>query len=279
MTDGATIEAFYRDGSSAGQVPAERFTRGKIDNVVSERVKCGRCGGQGGSEAWKFTGYVCYECGGACYVVKSFKRTLYTAERLASLNASAAKRQAKASAKAAALQAEAAAKAAAFAAANAEWLASARPFAARSEFIADVLRRADSSGTLTDGQRQAVESAIAKMRAGDAARAASNWLGQEGERVTFTATVERASQLGRNSYGDTRFAINLRTAAGDLVTYFGFPAWLNARVVHVGGWNSDAEYEVTTGNQVTLSATVKKRDEYRGAKVTIIARPKEKTAP
>lgn len=278
-----TLAAFYRDGSSAGQVPAERFTRGKADNQVTERITCGRCGGQGGGEQWKYTGWTCYECGGAGKVTRTFNRPLYTAERLASLNASAVKRQAKrqaeAEAKAAGIEAERVARSAAFAEANGAWLDNVRPFAGRSEFIADVIAKAERNKLLTDGQRQAVDSAVAKMRAGDAERAASDWLGQEGERVTFTATVERAHQLGVNAYGETRFAITLKTEAGDLVTYFGFPAWLNARVVRLGnGWNAEADYEVTTGNLVTLKATIKKRDEYRGAKVTIIARPKEMKA-
>ena len=40
----------------------------KIDKNGSKHwegmIPCDRCGGQGGSEAWKYTGYTCYKCGG-----------------------------------------------------------------------------------------------------------------------------------------------------------------------------------------------------------------------
>lgn len=40
----------------------------KIDKNGSKHweglIPCDRCGGQGGSDAWKFTGYTCYKCGG-----------------------------------------------------------------------------------------------------------------------------------------------------------------------------------------------------------------------
>ena len=40
----------------------------KIDRNGSKHyegfVKCDRCGGQGGSESWKYTGFTCYKCNG-----------------------------------------------------------------------------------------------------------------------------------------------------------------------------------------------------------------------
>jgi hypothetical protein len=50
---------------------------------------CSRCGGQGGSECWKFTGFVCYRCGGENSMRFEFTRfNLYTAEELTKLNTS-----------------------------------------------------------------------------------------------------------------------------------------------------------------------------------------------
>lgn len=273
-----TIDGFYRDGTPAGQVAAELFdARGKFQNEITSPVTCGRCGGAGGADKWAATGWTCYDCGGAGKVVKTYSRPIYSAARLASLNKAEATRHAKAAAKAAERQAKAEADRAAFLAANAEWLAKAAPFAGRSDFVADILRTIDRAGTITDGQRGGVDAAIAKMIAADQVRAASNWLGQLGERVEFTATVERASYLGRDHYGNSRFAITLRTDAGNAVTYFGRPDWLDATVTRAG-WNAD-DYEVRTGNRVTLKATVKEHSEFRGQKQTVIARPKEVTKP
>lgn len=59
---------------------------------------CGRCGGAGGGPQWSHTGWTCFQCGGSGKGgVKTGK--LYTADRLAKLNAAQAKRDAKSAAK------------------------------------------------------------------------------------------------------------------------------------------------------------------------------------
>lgn len=44
----------------------------KIDKNGSKHweglIPCDRCGGHGGADAWKFTGYTCYKCGGRGFV-------------------------------------------------------------------------------------------------------------------------------------------------------------------------------------------------------------------
>lgn len=65
---------------------------------------CPRCGGKGGSEAWKFTGWTCYECGGSGVVEVEWKE--YTPEHEAKLAKARAKRQAKRMAEIEARQAE-----------------------------------------------------------------------------------------------------------------------------------------------------------------------------
>lgn len=270
-----TIEGFYRDGTPAGQVSAELFDkRGKLDNEVTEPTTCGRCGGAGGADKWAATGWTCFDCGGAGKVVKTFRKPIYTAERLARLNAAEAKRRATAIAKAEAARLAAEAEAEAFRQRNAEWLAGARPYAARSDFIADVLRRVESSGQLTDRQREAVDAAVTKIQARDAEHAAnvaaSAFVGQVGERIRFTATVERAHFLGFGDYypPTPRFVITLRDQLNRALTYFGAPTWLDYSV-------DDDHAEAKVGYQVTLAATVKEHRTYRGEKQTSIARPKE----
>lgn len=75
---------------------------------------CDRCGGRGGSEAWKFTGWTCYKCGGSGRVMEPQIIKEYTPEYRAKLDAQAAKRREK---KLAQAQAEKGAK-------QAEWKAS-----------------------------------------------------------------------------------------------------------------------------------------------------------
>ena len=65
---------------------------------------CPRCGGKGGSENWRFTGFTCYQCGGSGVVEVEWKE--YTPEHEAKLAKARAKRQAKRMAEFEAKQAE-----------------------------------------------------------------------------------------------------------------------------------------------------------------------------
>ena len=76
----------------------------KIDKNGSKHyrgiVACDRCGGAGGSDAWKYTGWTCYKCGG------SGKMEATWIERTPEYEAKLAERRAKKAAKIAAEQAE-----------------------------------------------------------------------------------------------------------------------------------------------------------------------------
>lgn len=69
----------------------------KIDKNGSKHweglIPCDRCGGQGGADAWKFTGYTCYKCGGRGLVESKWIER--TPEYQAKLDAMRAKRNAK----------------------------------------------------------------------------------------------------------------------------------------------------------------------------------------
>lgn len=64
----------------------------KNGTKVFHDYTCTRCGGQGGSEAWKFTGFTCYKCGGSGLQGKPEVYREYTPEYKAKLNEKAAKR-------------------------------------------------------------------------------------------------------------------------------------------------------------------------------------------
>lgn len=69
----------------------------KIDKNGSKHweglIPCDRCGGQGGSDAWKYTGYTCYKCGGTGVIKSTWIER--TPEYQAKLDAMRAKRNAK----------------------------------------------------------------------------------------------------------------------------------------------------------------------------------------
>lgn len=41
---------------------------------VSYKDDCGRCGGAGGADAWRFTGWTCYECGGSGFTYRTWTK-------------------------------------------------------------------------------------------------------------------------------------------------------------------------------------------------------------
>lgn len=87
--------------------PIKRDGKGKP--CFTEHIVCGRCGGAGGSIAWRPDGGICYECRGARFT--GYRDvSLYTAEQLEALNARKAKADEKRAAKKAAEAAEAAAR-------------------------------------------------------------------------------------------------------------------------------------------------------------------------
>lgn len=86
-----TSTYFHRDGSTCNRsFRVENLPTTSYDYQDS----CHRCGGEGGSKAWAHTGYTCYECSGTG---KGKIRTVkvYSAEKLAKLNAATEKRDAK----------------------------------------------------------------------------------------------------------------------------------------------------------------------------------------
>jgi hypothetical protein len=70
----------------------ERIDRNGTKHQVVE-TNCDRCGGQGGSQAWAYTGYTCFKCGGTGRMQE--KRVIYTPEHEAKLAAQREKRNQK----------------------------------------------------------------------------------------------------------------------------------------------------------------------------------------
>lgn len=84
--------------SRAGKPYTANRTQGGKPIFVTKQP-CSRCGGQGGSEKWRHTGYTCYRCGGNCDDPNLLVIKLYTAEQNAKLDAIQAKKNAKKQAK------------------------------------------------------------------------------------------------------------------------------------------------------------------------------------
>lgn len=107
-----------------------------------------------------------------------------------------------------------------------------------------------------EAERLAAEAAEAAER--DARLAEIAYLGEIGEKVTFTGTVRAAMTVDGYAYGTTqRFLV----VVGD-----GFVA----KAYTSAAW----AYDVERGETVTIAATVKRHDERDGERVTLVKSPK-----
>ncbi|WP_321471180.1 hypothetical protein [uncultured Paludibaculum sp.] len=229
---------------------------------------CGRCGGQGSSAQWAHTGYVCFECGGSGRgQLKS--EPLYTAERLAKLNATQAKRDAARAAKA---QAVAEAKEQAARDAYREFTQTHWPFitrltnyaeaygagnAAQDDFLLDLWHKLEQYGKLSPAQMNAATTALDRVDSRAAAKAASQFVGTIGKRVELTLTVEHVIFFEPRGYGWAAQSLYLcRDEQGNRLTYKGttnFPG---------------------KGQTGRVKATISEHTVYNGEKQTAITRPK-----
>lgn len=229
---------------------------------------CHRCGGQGGSDAWRFTGWTCYRCAGGC--LEAPRRVpLYSSERLARLDATLAKRTAvktaKLDAQRALVRAAADARRDAFQARHADvlaWLARAgldQDGNPRDGFLGDMLTRARQYCEWTEGQESAVYASCAKAQVRDVVRAASRHVGQTGERIEVTATVERESTYERRRFGYDReseivYITTMRDAAGNTIVV------------------KSPAFRARVGATVTVRGTVREHSDYRGEAQTVLQR-------
>lgn len=256
-----TTQWHYRDGQpvEAGRhVDVVSADQGK---VVKYRP-CGRCGGAGGSEKWRHTGWKCYDCGGSGQGdLCAYK--VYSADKLAKLNATAAKRQATKVANAA--EAEAAKRAAGrelrrkFFADFGRVLLDAYRFRKVNLFLADMVARAWTYGQLTAAQVDALYEAVARewereaKRLAEAARKlTARHVGTVGERIMAELTVVRRIQCGENAYGPVTLKI-LRDAEGNSFKTFG-------------------TCRLREGETATVKATVTAHERYGDEPQTVISR-------
>ena len=244
----------------AGTERTPNSTTGKA--TFSYVGRCNRCGGQGWAEQWRHTGLKCYDCGGSGQG-KVATEKLYTAEKLAKLNAAADKRSAiKAAARAAqeaAIQAERDARRAAFLVSEAATIARIDALASRDDFFAgfreSFIERAQAP---TPRQIEVIDKAEARYAAKDAGR----YVGKTGDRVILTIKAERVIDITiRESNGYAPYGLRLmylcRDENGNRIVYRG---------------NSHAMPD--EGETVTIKATVAEHSEYQGEHQTMIQRPK-----
>lgn len=256
------MQLFHRNGTKASdrEINAAKPTKRADTFYVDRTGPCGRCGGQGGSDAWKFTGYICYRCGGRNSMdFEHYTDKLYTAERLAKLNEIA---QRKADKKAAAARRKAEK-------ARQEFIAWAKPHGKligriliagpakygepQPGFIGDLASKLRMRRTLSDRQLEAAARVLDQIEERKAQDAASEWIGAVKERLVLDIEVLHIhDHMGY--YGPIDI-IKMRDSAGNMLTWF-----------------ASGHHGLRKGDRAEVKGTVKKHDEYKGVKQTVLTR-------
>ena len=257
-------DMFYRDGSQVSEQDLQRInmrSRGESGYIV-KHGPCSRCGGEGGSHAWKHTGYVCYRCGGDnSRYFERYENGVYTAKRLEQLNAIAERKRLK---KLAAARAKAETQRQdfiAWAKAGGRYrgdligriLRTGKP--QRDGFVHDLARKLRQRWTLSDAQLSAARNMFAKIDEREIQDASSVHVGSIKERIEFEGIVE--FETTREGFYGTTHIIKVRSIDGNVFTWF------------ASGYQS-----LHRGDRVAVRGTVKKHDEYQGVKQTILSRCK-----
>lgn len=213
------------------------------------KASCSRCGGQGGAEAWKRTGFTCYKChgdGGHRLV----RETVYDREAFVKREA---KQQAKVAAKRAADQAKADATKASFEAAHGDLIAKVAQITKPSAFLCDIIEKGNKYGSISEAQAAAAYRAADTEIARQEQNKTAQWVGTVGDRIEITGTI-----VSRIAYASTFGVVVisvLKDKAGNIF-------------VQKGRGIGDK------GEEVTIKATVKEHGVRDGVKQTIISRPK-----
>lgn len=223
------------------------------------RNPCNRCGGLGGSDAWKHTGWTCYRCGGSCFEAP---RTdpLYTQEKLAQLNAAQAKRDAKKAEKLEAVRLEEAYQwnsnydaISSLIPAEFEWLKKNAP---TSHFALSLYWNAISKASLSENQISAVQKILSDEAEKAAAVATSEYVGKVGDKVkSLHLTPKVVIFLGYSQFGSMYRTI-FEDDEGNVFTYKGSRTYRTAG--HYG-------------------FTIKAHESYKEVKQTVIQRPAVKS--
>jgi len=267
------VQLYTRNGHP--ETPNWKDARGRL--AVRRSRKCIRCGGLGGAEAWRHTGWTCYRCGGNGDDPTPEVFSLYTAEENARLDEAQAKRQATKRRKA---EAAAEIERQRREREKAEIISAHTTLLARideeltngeNEILTSVAERIREKALHpTDRQLEVVDSIIAKRVAERERLARVGHVGEIGERRKFTLTLLFVrSEITGQFPTIWRHWLVFHDENGNKIVSKSAP-WsfdLATRTV-------DREKEYVKGQTVTVKATVKEHGtDKRGEPFTRIDRP------
>lgn len=256
---------FHRHGSQyTGPVHSVDAQKGRA--LYTTRKTCYRCGGAGGSDKWKFTGWTCFECGGGGHLGMTNVK-VYTQEKLDKLNAiqakAAQKRIAKRQEEQAVRDAEKAERSAKWRSENPDVVAAIDKFAYTRiddfgdeypNFFAKMREAMEKFGSLTDKQTAAVRKSAVDAEREARRKQSAKFVGAVGSRITLRLTVKRVIDLGENRWGHS-YIVVCQDDEGNTIKYLG------------------QKFPIREGEEATITATIKEHKMYRDEPQTVIQRP------
>ncbi len=253
------IEFFYRNGVSLQSAANAKVQVGKNGNsgFVTVLENCGRCGGQGGSPHWRPDGGVCYQCRGRRQLPATHR--VFTEDRLQVLvnaaNVKADKTRVSAARETNKKRLEfiAWAKEGNYGPLIGQILLAAKPFS--DDFLSSLAGKLRRWWVLTERQIAAAQKVFESRKKMSAADANSKWVGDIKDRLEFEGVILGVLEIV--GYYGTTDVIRIRDLDDNVYTWF-------ASGVH----------DVARGDRVAIKGTVKKHDEFRGVKQTVITRCK-----
>lgn len=245
---------FFRDGRPLDAQENARVIVGKRETggTVKVRVNCHRCGGAGGSEHWRATGWTCFRCGGAGTEIMT--RRVFTAEWLATLNERAARKQDKRAAEADARRQDQRQKFIAWAKPRGKLIGGILRSKGNT-FLEDLAHKLRNYWILTDNQMDAAKRVIDARDARALQDVRSTHVGDIGQRMEFEGVIEGV--YGSEGYYGHTDIVKLRDTHDNVFTWF------------ASGYT-----DLERGDRVKIRGTIKKHDEYRGVNQTVITRCK-----
>lgn len=259
---------------------------------------CPRCCGHGGSQAWVYTGWTCYECGGSGKTNKPSIIKEYTPEYQAKLDAQRAARAAKRAAERFQKNVEG----------QGEWLekkgfGSGKIYVVTLEDTFSVKDELKAAGahfdyavgwyfssaptalpvvelTKEECFEQSGEGLLVWKEGLDALIASkmpkeeeSEYIGQVGDKVQLTATYKKmfSYETHFTYHGETNYIHQFETEDGNIIV------WKTSCTIETV--DEDGCYKpIPTGSKVALKGSIKAHEEYKGKKQTILTRCKVNAA-
>lgn len=264
---------------------------------------CPRCGGAGGADKWKFTGWTCFACGGSGKAEGLSIRKEYTPEHQAKLDAAKEKRDAKKAAERKTEQQQEFEKAAEK---RQEWMQQngfdkdgfTYVFTGKTFHLKDQLKEMgarfcsqlgwhidhpvegfkmvpvhmqfvttiDSWGNTHFRNDVDYQAYIQEKIIENGLFHASEWIGEIGKRIELELTLVNVSTFNyKHGFGAVLMTIyNLEDAAGNVFV------WKTSGIL----LNEETDREVAVGEKHLIRATVKEHCEYKGTKQTVLTRLK-----